>query len=104
MGLYVKNIICKNLNFFFFFSKNRSYIILHSKDLTVSSIKLYIEKPETEIQIQSIVKMMKREMLMIKTHRNISQGQYILKMDFTGNLTQKMTGFYLSTYFDKSIR
>lgn len=47
---------------------------------------------------------MKREMLMIKTHRNISQGQYILKMDFTGNLTQKMTGFYLSTYFDKSIR
>ncbi|XP_016915887.1 glutamyl aminopeptidase-like [Apis cerana] len=83
---------------------NRSYIILHSKDLTISSTKLYIEKPETEIQIESIIKLMKREMLMIKTYRNISEGRYFLKLDFTGNLTQKMTGFYLSTYFDKSIR
>lgn len=102
--MIIRKILFVKIWIFFFFLKNRSYIILHSKDLTISSTKLYIEKPETEIQIESIIKLMKREMLMIKTSRNISEGRYFLKLDFTGNLTQKMTGFYLSTYFDKSIR
>ncbi|CAK9820849.1 Glutamyl aminopeptidase [Anthophora plagiata] len=86
--------------------KDQSQIVLHSKDLTVSSTKLYWEKSQTEIRIQSVIHVNKREMLVIKCYRNITLGEYTLKMNFTGSLKGKMSGFYLSTYVDrnKSIR
>ncbi|KAK1126499.1 hypothetical protein K0M31_005134 [Melipona bicolor] len=86
--------------------KDQSYITLHSKDLTISSTKLYTEKSQTEIQIQSVFPVRKREMLVIKPYRNISSGEYYLKMNFSGRLKGKISGFYLSTYVDenKSIR
>ncbi|XP_043517874.1 glutamyl aminopeptidase-like [Frieseomelitta varia] len=86
--------------------KDQSYITLHSKDLTISSTKLYTKKSQTEIQIQSVFPVRKREMLVIKPYRNISLGEYYLKMNFSGRLKGKISGFYLSTYVDenKSIR
>lgn len=88
------------------FSKDRSYIVLHSKDLTISSTKLYTEKSQTEVQIQYIYNVKRREMLVIKPYRNISLGEYFLKMNFSGSLKGKMSGFYLSTYVEenKSVR
>lgn len=68
----------------------------------MSSIKLFTEKSQTEIRILSTFYVNKREMLVIKTYRNISLGGYFLKMNFTGSLKGKMTGFYLSTYTDSN--
>ncbi|XP_017765836.1 PREDICTED: glutamyl aminopeptidase-like [Eufriesea mexicana] len=82
--------------------KDRSYIALHSKDLTVTSTKLFAKKSQTEVRILSTFYVSKREMLVIKTYRNISVGQYFLKMNFSGSLKGKMSGFYLSTYTDNN--
>ncbi|XP_043581550.1 glutamyl aminopeptidase-like [Bombus pyrosoma] len=86
--------------------KDRSYIVLHSKDLTISSTKLYAEKSQTEVRIQYVYPVKKREMLVIKPYRNISLGEYFLKMNFSGSLKGKIRGFYLSTYVEenKSVR
>ncbi|CAD1478906.1 unnamed protein product, partial [Heterotrigona itama] len=86
--------------------KDQSYIALHSKDLAISSTKLYAGKFQTEVRIQSVFPVRKREMLVIKPYRNISLGEYYLKMNFSGRLKGKINGFYLSTYVDenKSIR
>ncbi|KAF3424358.1 hypothetical protein E2986_07861 [Frieseomelitta varia] len=71
-------------------------------DLTISSTKLYTKKSQTEIQIQSVFPVRKREMLVIKPYRNISLGEYYLKMNFSGRLKGKISGFYLSTYVDEN--
>ncbi|CAL7934472.1 unnamed protein product [Xylocopa violacea] len=86
--------------------KDRSTVILHSKALCISSIKLYAEKSKAEIRILTVSYVSKREMLVVKPDRNISSGWYFLKMNFNGTLKGKMSGFYLSTYLDanKSIR
>lgn len=41
-------------------------------------------------------------MLVVRTFRVIPSGEYVLKMNFSGVLTGKITGFYLSTYVDLS--
>ncbi|KOC70006.1 Glutamyl aminopeptidase [Habropoda laboriosa] len=82
--------------------KDQNQIVLHSKDLTISSTKLYWEKSQTEIRILSVIHVRKREMVVIKCYRNITLGEYTLKMNFSGSLKGKMSGFYLSSYVDNN--
>nr|XP_003703002.2 PREDICTED: glutamyl aminopeptidase-like [Megachile rotundata] len=82
--------------------KARNYIVLHSKDLTVTSTKLYSRKTRAEVQLKSVFPAKKREMLIIQFYRKVPSGKYFLKMNFTGSLKGKITGFYLSTYVDKN--
>ncbi|XP_076296575.1 glutamyl aminopeptidase isoform X2 [Lasioglossum baleicum] len=80
----------------------RSYIVLHSSNLTVLSTKLYSQRSQAEITIKSVTPIYKREMIVIKTLSIIPSGQYSLRMNFSGSLKGKVSGFYLSKYTDPS--
>ncbi|XP_076239351.1 glutamyl aminopeptidase [Calliopsis andreniformis] len=80
--------------------QDRSLIILHSKNLSISSTKLYSQKSQSEIHIKSVHHVNKREMFVIKAFTIFPAGEYALKMNFSGDLRGKITGFYLSTYTD----
>nr|XP_034173930.1 glutamyl aminopeptidase-like [Osmia lignaria] len=86
--------------------KPQDYIVLHSKDLTISSTQLDSQRTQTEVRLRSIIPVKKQEMLIIKPDRKIPSGEYFLKMNYTGSLTGKIIGFYLSTYvnINQSIR
>ncbi|XP_076628458.1 glutamyl aminopeptidase [Colletes latitarsis] len=75
-------------------------IVLHSRNLTISSTKLYSSRWRTEVRIESVFPVDEREMLVIKPYRIVPLGEYFLKMNFSGDLKGKINGFYLSKYVD----
>nr|XP_033337087.1 endoplasmic reticulum aminopeptidase 1-like [Megalopta genalis] len=78
----------------------RSSIVLHSSNLTILSTKLYSRASRVEVPLKSVTVIDQREMLVIRTLDVALSGQYYLKINFTGSLKRKLTGFYLSKYTD----
>ncbi|KAL0132492.1 hypothetical protein PUN28_000323 [Cardiocondyla obscurior] len=79
---------------------DRRTIALHQKDLNITSAKLttYGLNEDYEIDISSISQPTKYEIFVISTKNEIKSGLYNLSLEFTGNLRDKIIGFYSSTY------
>ncbi|KAK2583677.1 hypothetical protein KPH14_009606 [Odynerus spinipes] len=79
--------------------KTKNYVFLHAKNLTIASTKLYkIDSPYEEIPIDAIYPMEDYEMIVIETTDLLEPNNYILRMNYSGALSKKVDGFYLSTY------
>ncbi|XP_014611919.1 PREDICTED: puromycin-sensitive aminopeptidase-like protein [Polistes canadensis] len=79
--------------------KIKNYIALHSKNLTITSTKLYkIDQPYNEISIDAIYPIEEYEMIVIETTNPLSPDNYLLRMNYSGTLNNKINGFYLSSY------
>jgi aminopeptidase N len=85
---------------------NRRTIALHQKDLNITSVKLetYGLEEDYEINISSVSKPTKYEIFVISTEDEITSGLYNLYLEFSGNLKDKIVGFYSSKYQYKSGR
>ncbi|XP_015171023.1 PREDICTED: glutamyl aminopeptidase-like [Polistes dominula] len=81
----------------------KNYIALHSKNLTITSTKLYkIDQPYNEIPIDAIYPIEEYEMIVIETTNPLSPDNYLLRMNYSGTLNNKINGFYLSSYMVNS--
>ncbi|XP_047352813.1 glutamyl aminopeptidase-like [Vespa velutina] len=79
--------------------KVKDYIVLHSKNLTITSTKLYkSDMPYDEISIDTIYPIEEYEMIVIEITNSLKPDNYILRMNYSGTLSNKINGFYLSSY------
>ncbi|KAL2722861.1 glutamyl aminopeptidase-like [Vespula squamosa] len=78
--------------------KVKNYIVLHSKNLTITSTKLFKAMPYDEISIDAIYPIEEYEMIIIETTNCLIPDNYILRMNYSGTLSNKINGFYLSSY------
>lgn len=77
----------------------KNYIVLHSKNLTITSTKLYkSDVPYDEISIDAIYPIEEYEMIVIETTNRLTPDNYVLRMNYSGTLSNKINGFYLSSY------
>ncbi|XP_062606091.1 endoplasmic reticulum aminopeptidase 1-like [Saccostrea cucullata] len=79
--------------------KSTDFIVLHSKDLTISKILLTVESVEKKITKK--LEYIKNEQMYLKLESSIPVGKNILiTLDFEAKLVKKLSGFYLSSYED----
>ncbi|KAF7396623.1 hypothetical protein HZH66_007485 [Vespula vulgaris] len=79
--------------------KVKDYIVLHSRNLTITSTKLFkSDMPYEEISIDAIYPIEEYEMIIIEITNQLTPDNYILRMNYSGTLSNKINGFYLSSY------
>lgn len=87
----------------FYVEDTRKFIALHQKDLEITNAKIRTcgLQEDYTINISSISKPTEYEIFTITTEKDLTPGLYNLTLHFTGNLKDKMIGFYSSKYFNK---
>ncbi|XP_013142752.1 PREDICTED: glutamyl aminopeptidase-like isoform X2 [Papilio polytes] len=77
-----------------------NHISLHTKFLNIETVKVY--KNGEEFPIQKWIEMKNLEQLVIIFNNVLSSGTYNIHINFSGDLTRNIVGFYLSHLKDKS--
>ncbi|EDO30265.1 predicted protein, partial [Nematostella vectensis] len=78
--------------------KNTKYIVLHSKKLKIKSYRLVNDKKEN-VKIARMLLNEKLEQLLLEPKQGLVKGQkFTIKLEFSGELSNKMAGFYKSSY------
>lgn len=73
-----------------------NFVVLHAKDFELDDIKL---NSDDDIKVAKTLKYEKHEQLFMEFSQNlIPKKDYTLILSFNGNLTEKLEGFYLSSY------
>ena len=85
-------------------TKTRNFLLVHTKYLDVTSIKLRkgLGVNGQEISIGENFPYDPNEFWVVKLNSDISPGQYTLTMSFTGSLTKDIVGFYKSNYMNSN--
>lgn len=78
--------------------QERNYINLHSNFLNIIDIKVY--KGEDEVTVAKFLEIKQMEQLFIHFDSALSSGLYKICIDFTGDLTRNIVGFYSSRLND----
>lgn len=76
-----------------------NHISLHTKFLNIESVKVY--RNGEEFPIQKWIEMKNLEQLVIIFNNVLSSGTYNIHINFSGDLTRNIVGFYLSHLKDK---
>lgn len=86
-------------------TKARDFILVHTKYLVVTSIKLSKGRQPNgeEIAISENFEYPPNEFWVVKLSQKIPPGEYVLSMKFSGSLTLDIVGFYKSEYFNSEI-
>lgn len=85
-------------------SEKVPFIALHSKFLNVTKTKLMkqLQNGLEGIDIKSTFEYEKFEYFVVEPEAPLAAGNYTVDLDFNGTLSDKIVGFYSSTYLDKS--
>ncbi|XP_055587828.1 glutamyl aminopeptidase-like isoform X1 [Uranotaenia lowii] len=84
-------------------SEPTDYVVLHSNKLAITDTflnRVLPNKSETKVQIKKAYAYDTHQYWVVETE-SIDSGEYRLGLDFEGNLTNQIVGFYSSTYRDK---
>ncbi|XP_017767299.1 PREDICTED: aminopeptidase N-like [Eufriesea mexicana] len=80
---------------------DKDTITLNAKNLTISKISLLAVSDSTPIDLNGVL-VPKQELLVIKLSQKLDNNkQYVLTVEYTGELNDQKRGFYRSRYFDK---
>lgn len=85
-------------------TKPTNFIPVHIKLLNITKTDLFKKNPEgnnSVIEIKQSFEYRKFEYWVTETVNDLEAGDYILDFNFTGNLANRIVGFYQSSYFDK---
>lgn len=83
-------------------TKNRDFILVHTKYLDITSTKLRkgtLANGE-EIRISEAFEYTRNEFWVVKLNSELTPGMYMLSMQFNGSLIKDIVGFYKSDYFN----
>lgn len=85
-------------------SEQMPFIALHSKFLNVTKTKLMkqLQNGLEGIDIKNTFEYEKFEYFVVEPEAPLAAGNYTVDLDFNGTLSDKIVGFYSSTYLDKS--
>ncbi|EFN86103.1 Leucyl-cystinyl aminopeptidase [Harpegnathos saltator] len=96
---FIKNEFYASIQINLRIRKERNYIALHTKDLVIASAQLHeARSPRERILVESVCYADKYEMILVRTAGRMATGEYFLRMNFSGRLTGRTSGLYLSTY------
>ena len=77
-----------------------SYFLVHTKYLDISDTRLANEDGD-EISYMRAFEYERNEFWVVQLEEEVAAGNYSLSMEFNGNLTKGITGFYKSVYTNK---
>ena len=77
-----------------------SYFLVHTKHLDISDTRLLNEDGD-EISYMRAFEYDRNEFWVVQLEREVVAGNYSLSMEFNGNLTRGITGFYKSVYTNR---
>lgn len=79
-----------------------SYVAVHSKLLSITKTKLVQndESGEHNVEIANSFEYPEREYWVTELPKPLTIGQYVLSLTFNGSLTDRIVGFYQSSYND----
>lgn len=79
-----------------------SHISIHVKGLNITSTRITLASNSAhEIHIADAFEYPEHEFWVIIPKKKLHRDHYKLHLDFNGQLTNKIVGFYLSQYLDK---
>lgn len=76
----------------------KNHISLHSNFLNIADIKVF--KDADEVVVSKYLEVKQLEQLFIYFETALSLGNYKIHIDYTGDLTRNIVGFYASRLFD----
>lgn len=76
-----------------------SFIAIHSKKLDITNTTLFSKASTHPVKIAQTYNYDKYEYWVTELEQPIEPGDYQLSLDFTGDLANRIVGFYASTYF-----
>ncbi|XP_026482573.1 zinc finger protein 714-like [Ctenocephalides felis] len=80
----------------------RNDLVLHGKDLRISSFRVLDSKgDELPLASKNMEMDSVRDFYIIRAKNGFSSGNYKVEIDYEGSLTDRITGFYQSTYTDE---
>ncbi|KAI5638874.1 peptidase family m1 domain-containing protein [Phthorimaea operculella] len=74
--------------------EQKNYIQLHTKFLDINDVKVY--KGDQEVPVMKYLEVKQIEQLLIHFDSPLCAGKYQICVDFSGDLTRNIVGFYLS--------
>lgn len=93
-----------NVKILFNLTKSISFIPVHSKNLTIetSSVLKHLENGQTEeaVKILQQFEFQPHEYWVTEFETDLEAGNYEIDLKFNGSLTNRIVGFYQSSYFD----
>ncbi|XP_062562967.1 aminopeptidase A isoform X1 [Armigeres subalbatus] len=84
-------------------SEPTDFIVLHSKQLAITDTmvkRMKADRTEEPVKVKQAFEFEPHQYWVIETE-GVGSGEYRLSMNFSGNLANRIVGFYSSTYKDK---
>lgn len=83
--------------------ERRDFLVVHSKYLNIHSTKLSYtnDRDKKEISIKEVFEYEPNEFWVVRTSDMFGPANVTLSLDFSGNLTRSIVGFYRSVYTNK---
>lgn len=83
--------------------ERRDFLVVHSKYLNIHSTKLSYtnDRDKKEIKITEVFEYEPNEFWVVRTSDMFGPANVTLSLDFSGNLTRSIVGFYRSVYTNK---
>lgn len=84
-------------------SKPISFVAVHSKYLSVSTISLKqngLNGSSSDVEVANVFDYSEREYWVTEVAKPLDVGEYVLNLSFNGKLTDRIVGFYQSSYTD----
>jgi aminopeptidase N len=78
-------------------------IVLHHKNMVINSVNVYQTRQNTlqSIQVVGFTYDPKLQFMTIQVDRNlVMNGLYVVSIDYTGEISDSLEGFYRSSYVD----
>lgn len=74
--------------------QENNFVNLHSNLLDISKVQVF--RGDREIPVFKYIEVKQLEQILIEFNEPLSPGSYQIDIDFNGNLTKKIVGFYSS--------
>lgn len=81
--------------------ERKSSLLVHAKQLSVDSVTL-TTRNGNKIPVQNVRVLESLEMVEVTPKYHLPIGQYVVSVEYTGNLVKRIVGFYKSTYKSKN--
>lgn len=79
--------------------ETRTFLTLHTKFLNINDLKVF--RNNNEVSVAKYREIESLEQLLVQFDTDLKPGTYQLHIEFDGNLTRNIVGFYLSHLKDK---
>ena len=81
-----------------------NFLVMHSKDLNIEDIRMASSSPSRVIPIRRFLTCIENQELYIEFDESLapSEENYILVIEFSRTMEERLEGFYISSYIDSS--